>query len=112
MRGGGGNYRSLVELQCITLDELIQAIIIMGLRGMSNADFMEGEVSPNVTKMENAVMFCWGHQVRQAFPNLMIAPKTRVKPSYSGRMSPTIDFTFSGGIGRIREGLENDMGEI
>ena len=79
----------------------------MGLRGMRNTDFVKGEVSPTATKMENAFMFCWGHQVRQAFPNLMIAPKTRMKHSYSDRMSPTIAFTFSGGIGKIQEGRIN-----
>ncbi len=79
----------------ICMDDKIQAIIIMGLKGMSESDFMEGS-SSTVTKMENAIGFCWGYKVRNAFPALFIAPQTRANTNSFGKTKPTVDFTFNG----------------
>ena len=74
--------------------DLIECIILAGLKGMTESDFQE---SPsNKQKMENAVGFCWGYKIQNALPWLFIAPQTRAEKSTPKKQAPTIDFTFNG----------------
>jgi len=79
------------------VQDKIDAIIIMGLNEMTEANFMKP--SSSGTKMENAVGFCWAHRVRYAFPQLYMTLQTCA--NYSGitgnvKPCPTVDFTFGG----------------
>ena len=75
----------------LSVSEKIEALIIMGLRNMTESDFFEG-VHLDSVKLENAFAFCWGREVHTQFPSVIIAPQTRAN---SGK-PPTVDYKFNG----------------
>jgi hypothetical protein len=79
----------------LTSMQKIDAIIITGLRGMNQTDFEESS-RHEIIKMENALGFCWGYNVRKNIPSLFISPQTRAVTGTFGKTSPTVAFTFSG----------------
>jgi len=93
------------------VQDKIDAIIIMGLNEMTEANFMKP--SSSGTKMENAVGFCWAHRVRHAFPQLYMAPQTRANYSgITGKPCPTVDFTFVGGCMNVAIELSTNCFDI
>jgi hypothetical protein len=82
-------------LKDMTPIEKIEAIIISGLRDMNQTDFEESSRS-GIYKMENAVGFCWGYNVRKNMPALFISPQTRAETGKPHKTVPTVDYTFNG----------------
>mmetsp|Transcript_19514 Transcript_19514/g.26800 ORF Transcript_19514/g.26800 Transcript_19514/m.26800 type:complete len:356 (-) Transcript_19514:357-1424(-) len=98
-------------LTTMAVQDKIEAIIIMGLKEMTEVDFMEPSLRD--TKMENAVGFCWAHRVRYAFPQLYMTLQTCANYSgITGKPCPTVDFTFVGGCMNVAIELSTNCFDI
>lgn len=74
------------------IEDQLELLIVAGLQGMLESDFTDGEVS----KLENAIGFVWGHNIRQKFPEIFVAPQTRTEEAPNPPHFPSIDYTFDG----------------